>query len=1201
MSSLGDTVGFVNDAFYFAPVETFVPENIVFGRYTFLPWNRTGVAQGVSTPAAGALRANVTVTVTVQGDGAAEDVTQTLVVRGPSDVLSISEAQVIRRYPQPGADRAEEPFLAHVEFDRPDLPWIFSPSAPAGGRLRPWIVLVVLRAAKSNLRPATGGLPARVLTTLSELQSLDDSWAWAHAQVVGPVATSATVPTVADRLTAAYGAQNLSRLICPRRLTPNESYVACVVPAYDAGVKAGLGSSAPGTLDPAWTRPSNGSDANNEIELPVFTSWSFNTGPAGDFRTLAEKLQPVPAPWQVGRRLVDMARPGGDLPNLGVNDTGRLQTVRGPLFSPQEPEVSSSDPKERAAAIAENASWPSTETEALRQLLNAPDELGGREDPADLDTIPLVGPEIYARHHAARTRVEPARDDDWFGEVNLAPVNRVVAGIGTRVVQRDQEEIMQSAWAQVGAIDDANEQLRRAQLARFVGQALHDRHLKALAYGALVQATRAVHARVQIDGSSTLHATINSSALPLAATMSACRRFTRPQGPLRRFAQGEQRANLERFVGDEGTSRDFRRPYVDLDGVSRISELAANALPSDIVAGVLGLDGSEPGELVQLLQDHGAALAKAPGLPDYLTPDAVAGASPVSDFRLQDEAGARLYNVIARGMAHNDDRHPTRVAANVALLGALEQTLSGTVVGDRAGGVADDLVNNRPIDFKPVRPVLDPQLPPTGPVGPSIPRLPDGPVIGPGRPGGGPVIGPVGPGGGPVIGPVGPGGGPVIGPVGPGGGPVIGPVGPGGGPVIGPGRPVVGPGTPRVRPGGGSPRRLAIPVAGQLASREIHPERTLMQLLERSSVEPFEAVASLAPISDALVSTTWPTTPERAPFSVAAVDFLTALDPAVTVTNRIKGRVGAFPDWLPVDWFDNGLLQPIMAAPVFTRPMYKALAAYDREWLIPGLAALKEPDVVTVLVSNAAFIEAFLVGLSHETGRELLWRGYPTDQRGTYFRRFWTGDSDELVQDVHRFAATPLGSHLVPTLSGRLVLFVRGELVRRYPNAIVMALRAGSTDSAGHPIFIDPASNPPRPAQAPILFHGHLRPDINLVGFDLTVDDVEDENWWFIIAEHPTAPRFGLDLSRELALTRETVAWTDMAIDFGGSAPGFLSGDATKQIPDASVSGGTANWGSDSAMAAHILLRDPVRAAFDAKDLLEPTGAMSARVFRGVR
>ena len=56
MSSLGDTVGFVNDAFYFAPVETIVPENIVFGRYTFLPWNRTGVAQGVSTPAAGALR-----------------------------------------------------------------------------------------------------------------------------------------------------------------------------------------------------------------------------------------------------------------------------------------------------------------------------------------------------------------------------------------------------------------------------------------------------------------------------------------------------------------------------------------------------------------------------------------------------------------------------------------------------------------------------------------------------------------------------------------------------------------------------------------------------------------------------------------------------------------------------------------------------------------------------------------------------------------------------------------------------------------------------------------------------------------------------------------------------------------------------------------------------------------------------------------
>ena len=30
-----------------------------------------------------------------------------------------------------------------------------------------------------------------------------------------------------------------------------------------------------------------------------------------------------------------------------------------------------------------------------------------------------------------------------------------------------------------------------------------------------------------------------------------------------------------------------------------------------------------------------------------------------------------------------------------------------------------------------------------------------------------------------------------------------------------------------------------------------------------------------------------------------------------------------------------------------------------------------------------------MAGLNHEMARELLWRGYPTDQRGTVFRRFW--------------------------------------------------------------------------------------------------------------------------------------------------------------------------------------------------------------------
>ena len=57
----------------------------------------------------------------------------------------------------------------------------------------------------------------------------------------------------------------------------------------------------------------------------------------------------------------------------------------------------------------------------------------------------------------------------------------------------------------------------------------------------------------------------------------------------------------------------------------------------------------------------------------------------------------------------------------------------------------------------------------------------------------------------------------------------------------------------------------------------------------------------------------------------------------------------------------------------------------------PAAAGPREgrPDTVLGLQTNRRFVEAYMVGLNHEMGRELLWRGYPTDQRGTYFEHFW--------------------------------------------------------------------------------------------------------------------------------------------------------------------------------------------------------------------
>ena len=263
-----------------------------------------------------------------------------------------------------------------------------------------------------------------------------------------------------------------------------------------------------------------------------------------------------------------------------------------------------------------------------------------------------------------------------------------------------------------------------------------------------------------------------------------------------------------------------------------------------------------------------------------------------------------------------------------------------------------------------------------------------------------------------------------------------------------------------------------------------------------------------------------------------------------------------------------------MAHPRFKYPMYEPLHRYDREWMIPGLGAIEKPDMVTLLQTNNRFIEAYLVGLNHEMARELLWREFPTDQRGTYFSSFWT-KAPELVADMHEAAwqGGVLGSHVDPRLDGKLVLLVRGDLVRRYPGVVAHAAMDAGLDEFGIPLFT---------ADTPIatLFHVFLPPNVLLVGFAMTRAriDTAGERWWFTLSENPTEPRFGLDPSRNEARTRDSLVWADFGI---ASPGGFL--DATQHTD---LVFGESRWGDSSADVAYQLFQLPARAAFLAKAMV---------------
>jgi hypothetical protein len=518
--------------------------------YMFLPFVRLGAAAFISPRTEGvatdSLPSSVTLPVALRMNRDPKPVNVNVRLYGPGDIIGIDPRVVIRTEPRHLAADFEPNYFAAIEFDPPDFPWLFSPlGGGSQDQLPPWICLVVMPRDKAKLDP---GRPLPVLTCArTELPDLSESWAWAHAQVTGVAEAEDVNPVLTGSPEL-----NLSRLISPRKLEPRKQYYACLVPAFRVGVQAGLGQ--PITIEelvPAW--PSPGEDGPDEITLPVYYHWEFSTGPAGDFESLIRLLKPANLPKEVGLRPLDVGNPGLGLPPAAADTVG----LEGALRTPQ----------------TEPTAWPDEQggqfQDALRALLNKVEE--SLDEPVDSE--PVVGPPLYGRWHAAHRTLS---DDSpaWLRQLNLDPRHRAAAGFGTLVVQGQQEQLMASAWEQLGEIERANQLLRQAQLARAVGQAIHEKRLAKLRPDLLVQLSAPVHPRVRIDAQ-TLRYRVRESALPEAALAASFRRIVRPRGPiLRRLVPlGERR--MREVVGrlasrsiTPAVARDFPSGMVSLDAVS---------------------------------------------------------------------------------------------------------------------------------------------------------------------------------------------------------------------------------------------------------------------------------------------------------------------------------------------------------------------------------------------------------------------------------------------------------------------------------------------------------------------------------------------------------------------------------------------------------------------------------------------------------
>ena len=110
------------------------------GRYHFLSWARRGVGASVSNVDAGGSlpdRASLGVQLALNVDGATSprqpNPVQVQMI-GPGDILGIDPRHVVRTEPPDGTVNYEPNYLAGIEFDAPDFPWLFTPAAPNGVR-----------------------------------------------------------------------------------------------------------------------------------------------------------------------------------------------------------------------------------------------------------------------------------------------------------------------------------------------------------------------------------------------------------------------------------------------------------------------------------------------------------------------------------------------------------------------------------------------------------------------------------------------------------------------------------------------------------------------------------------------------------------------------------------------------------------------------------------------------------------------------------------------------------------------------------------------------------------------------------------------------------------------------------------------------------------------------------------------------------
>jgi hypothetical protein len=1118
--------------------------------YAFLPWLRQGVANTIASAdldTAVKTRATTHVELELSGDpvGGGAELTQTvakdIALYGPGDIIGVDDRAVVKTEPHHWITNFESNYLAAIDFYDEDFPWRYTPAAPAGLRLRPWIALIVLEESEfeEGKNVADRPLPYITVPDPSVLPPAAELWAWAHVHFNQPLAgsptelvspdMSAVLPRVQSALDqnpdAAY-----SRLMCPRRLKDNTAYHAFLVPTFETGRLAGLGhdpSTAPFATASAWEGYAGRTESTN---FPFYYRWYFGTGSRGDFEYLVSLLKPQPVDKRVGTRDMDVKDPGSNIPGILDPALGGILRLGGALRVPDK-DLDKKELADRQRYEDWDKPYPDDFEQALAAFIDLPDDYAA-QDAATVnaatglaaagDPDPLITAPLYGRWHALTQRLLTERDgtsapnpENWVHRLNLDPRFRVPAAFGTNVVETNAEQYMDYAWQQIGDVLAANDRIRRLHLAARVSLRWFDRHLTPLAAVNPERAlalTAPVSSRVVLNGTAAVAAfrpasggsapalasgaavayLRESSAVPAALTSTAMRRAIRPGGRLMRSLPFDATATPTNLL-----------QRVDAGDVSA-------APPKVVPAGVPTVD-------------EASAVAEPTGVPDWL-------------LGLLGRLRWLPFAIVLLGLV---------LLVLLLLVAPLAVALAvGLPVLGLLGGLAFML---RRFGAQHVRAHVIAEAGQTPASMSDLPSSPDFVLSAPGT---------------------------------------------------------------TVRPTTGS-------TDSPTAARFKDALRDSFSLLSATSA------ASARPA------------PSRVVLSNLTASMVSAVNPAVTIPARGFSSI-EIPGWLIGQLEDP--FGEVMHYPRIDLPMYEPLKGISIELFLPNINLIA-PNSITLIETNQRFIESYMVGLNHEFARKLLWREYPTDQRGSYFRQFWdvgsvidgeglSGDAlrEKLydIPELHRWALTSnLGDHNNRASAAEkgkeeAVLVIRGELLKKYPTAVIYANRAQWTMTNGQIDLTQPRSlveldpgeedNPPPAKIRTPLYEAKADPDIYFFGFDLSIDEAaggdgthpgDDPGWFFVIKERPGEPRFGLELTRPASLeVVDELTWDDA---MPGGQPGqFLPAGDLGFVSLAAPGGGDQEHKTDqhnddvqvvgaaasSARWAYLLFRPPVMVAVHADEML---------------